>query len=102
LCLIITNAFYFCYLGDQTGKIGRGELSEITDYALSKLLQEAAEADKSLECAVRIFYRLGSLHPADIYDAVEKHSSSVAYSIIPVCSLVHENTVLSICGVRHQ
>jgi len=86
---------------DQTGKIGKTELAEIAEYALAKLLQEAAEAEKSLECAVKIFYKVGALNPADIFD-VFSSQLSVACSILPVCALIQENTVLSICGARHQ
>jgi diphthine-ammonia ligase len=92
---------------DQTGKIGTSELAEITEYAFNKLLQEApeaAEAEKSLDCSAKIFYRIGAVNPADIYNVFENQATkySVAYSILPVCSLVHENTVLSLCAVRHQ
>jgi len=87
--------------GDQTGKIGRNELTEIAEYALAKLLQEATGTEKSLESAVQIFYKVGALNPRDISE-VFAGQLSVACSILPVCALVQENTVLSICGARHQ
>jgi len=89
---------------DQTGKIGKAELAEITEYAFNKLLQEAVEAEKSLECSAKIFYRIGAVNPSDIFDVFEGQSTkySVAYSVLPVCSLLHETTVLSLCAVRHH
>lgn len=89
------------YVGDQTGKIGKNELTEIVEYALTKLLPENVESEKTHEAAVKIFYKVGALSPTDIFE-VFAQQSSVACSILPVCALVQENTVLSICGTRHQ
>ena len=89
---------------DQTAKFDADELAQITDYALSKLVQDAnVDAEKSIVCSFRVFYRIGAINPVDIYEVLESKlsPSSVTYSILPVCSLMQDNTVLSFCGVRH-
>ncbi|CAL8111401.1 unnamed protein product [Orchesella dallaii] len=76
-------------------------LREVIEYALRKLLKEA---DKSAECFLRVFYRANTLIPSELLEVLESESTkySVAYCILPVSSLVLQNTVMSVCGVRHQ
>jgi len=79
---------------------GLQELMETVEYALTKLLREA---EKSLECSVRVFYRIGSLNPSEVVKVLDDQFSkyAIAFSVVPVHSLVMDQTVLSLCGVRH-
>ena len=88
--------------GNSGARFGRSEMIGMAEYALSKLNQESDE--KSQECAIRVFYRLGAVNPSDIEEVLGNQSSkyNVAFSIIPVCFLVKENAVISFCGVRHK
>lgn len=76
-------------------------MQEIIEYALKKLLKEA---DNCAECFIRAFYKTNSVNSAELVQVLEMESSkySAAYSILPVSGLVLQNTVLSVCGVRHQ
>lgn len=76
-------------------------LREIVEYSFKKLLKEA---EKSTECFLRVFYRVNSLNPSELCEVLESESKkySAAFSILPVSGLVLQNTVLSVCGVRHQ
>lgn len=72
----------------------------MTDYALSKLLRDA---EKSVECSLRVFYKTGAVNPSEIFNILENECSkhAIAFTIIPVCSLMVENSIMSFCGVRH-
>lgn len=75
-------------------------MKEMTEYAISKLLREG---EKSVECSLRVFYKTGDVNPSDIFNVLDEECSkyAIAFSILPVCSLVMETTVVSLCGVRH-
>ncbi len=76
-------------------------LREIVEYSFKKLLKEA---ETSTECFLRVFYRVNSLNPSELLEVLESESKkySAAFSILPVSGLVLQNTVLSVCGVRHH
>lgn len=75
-------------------------MKEMIEYALSKLLRDA---EKSVECSIRLFYKVGAVNPSDVFNILEEECSkyAIAFSILPVCSFMLENTVVSLCGVRH-
>jgi hypothetical protein len=75
-------------------------MKEMTDYALNKLLRDA---EKSVECSLRVFYKTGAVNPSFIYNILDEECSryGIAFSIIPVCSFMLEKTIISYCGVRH-
>jgi diphthine-ammonia ligase len=87
-------------VSNEEASFGVQEMKEMVEYALSKLLRDT---EKSVECSIRLFYKIGAVNPSDIFNILEMECSkyTIAFSILPVCSLMLENTVVSLCGVRH-
>ncbi|OXA60865.1 Diphthine--ammonia ligase [Folsomia candida] len=91
-------------ISNEESVFGRQELKEMIEYGLSKLLRDA---EKYVECSVRLFYKAvdprRAVDPSEIFNTLEEECSkySIAFSILPVSSLMVENTLVSLCGVRH-
>ena len=94
---------YYCSAEDCCESINLEQISLTGEYALNKLLQDAAEENTS-DCSFRVFYRAGALDPSHVLTAMEKivDKYSVTFSILPVVALRQKSTVLSFCAVRHQ
>jgi diphthine-ammonia ligase len=98
-----TVAAVVCYV---EGTQDSASLCRAVDYALGKLLRDAP-ANSAL--SMRAFYRTGSLLTAELCAALESAREDLARqgyflgcTLIPVCALHDQNTVLSLCGLRYQ
>ncbi|KAF4530126.1 hypothetical protein B566_EDAN001383 [Ephemera danica] len=98
-----TVAAVVCYV---EGRQDSASLCLAVDYALGKLLREAP-ANSAL--SLRAFYRTGSIVSAELCAALDsaredlaRQGLSLGCTLIPVCALHDQNTVLSLCGLRYQ
>ncbi|KAJ9584323.1 hypothetical protein L9F63_021323 [Diploptera punctata] len=88
-------------VADEPSQLSDENLSEIMCYVLSKLLHQAPP---TTVCNLRIFCKVGKAPtPCRIQNVLSKAEGfNIVHSIVPVCHLHSDLTILSICGVRHD
>lgn len=83
-------------------ELNANELSEAFEYLLCKLRKDSQSANPT--CNLRIFYKVGSFPgPNFLHNVLSKFSTqNLVITIIPAIHLHNFNTLLSICGIRHE
>ncbi len=92
-------------------KITQEQLNEILKYILNKILQGyTVHSDELPAIHFRIFYVVSKTSPSidllikslNDFKEASKQTASLAFSLIPACSLQNVSTFISILGIRHE